>query len=202
MMSIMDDLAGGQPVATTYLELWCRTFDESFVTLSKPREMAFHSGFTGQRAERMWKDRLKILRDLGFIMLEQGPSGPFSYALLLNPYRVIKKLYEDGNPGVRVDKYNALSERAIEIDDESLANPPIPAAPLPPNPFLAALAMQASQASQAPAVPLAGVAVPPPPQILFAQPAPIVPTPPPLRPQNPFAQVAPIIPPVGTETKK
>lgn len=122
MMSIMDDLAG-QPVSSTYLELWCRTFDESFVTLSKPREMAFHSGFTGQRAERQWKDRLKSLRDLGFIMLEEGPSGPFSYALVLNPYQVIKKLYDAGTPGLRADKYNALHERAIEIDDDSLAPP-------------------------------------------------------------------------------
>src|SRR5262245_6133245 len=61
MLSIMDDLANGQPVSGTYLELWCRTFDESFVTLSKPREMAFHSGFTSQRGERTWKARLKIL---------------------------------------------------------------------------------------------------------------------------------------------
>jgi hypothetical protein len=66
MMSIMDDLAKGQPVSSTYLELWCRTFDENFVTLSKPREIAFHSGFFGQRAERTWRARLKILSDLHF----------------------------------------------------------------------------------------------------------------------------------------
>src|SRR5439155_1306852 len=36
IMSIMDDLAKGQPVSSTYFELWCRTFDENFVTLSKP----------------------------------------------------------------------------------------------------------------------------------------------------------------------
>src|SRR5258708_4020394 len=52
IMGIMDDLAKGQPVSSTYLELWCRTFDESFVVLSKSRDMAFHSGFSGQRAER------------------------------------------------------------------------------------------------------------------------------------------------------
>src|SRR5271156_1882865 len=45
MMSIMDDLAKGQPVSMTYLELWCRTFDENFVVLSKPQNTAFHAGF-------------------------------------------------------------------------------------------------------------------------------------------------------------
>jgi hypothetical protein len=41
IMKIMDDLAGGQPVSTAYLELWCRSFDESFVTLSNPGNIAF-----------------------------------------------------------------------------------------------------------------------------------------------------------------
>lgn len=129
MMSIMDDLAKGQPVSSTYLELWCRTFDENFVTLSKPREIAFHSGFYGQRAERTWRARLKILADLNFISLREGPSGPASYALIYNPYKVIQWHHEQKNPGLREDKYNALIDRTLEIGDESLSPPPTPPAP-------------------------------------------------------------------------
>jgi hypothetical protein len=129
MMSIMDDLAKGQPVSSTFLELWCRTFDESFVTLSKPREIAFHSGFTGQRAERTWRQRLEILERLRFIKLQEGPSGPASYALLLNPYLIIKWHHEQKTPGLRSDKYNALMDRAMEIGDESFA-PPAPVEPV------------------------------------------------------------------------
>jgi hypothetical protein len=135
MMSIMDDMAKGQPVSGTYLELWCRTFDESFVTLSKPREIAFHSGFTGQRGERTWRGRLKILSDLLFIRLSEGPSGPASYALILNPYKVIQYQFFQQHPGVRKDKYNALMERAAEIGDESLTPPaPAPAVAAPQQP--------------------------------------------------------------------
>ena len=115
MISIMDDLANGQPVGMTYLELWGRAFDESFVTLSKPREMAFHSGFVGQRAERTWRGRMRILAELGFIDIQPGPSGPMSYALILNPYLVIRRHHAEGSVGVREDKYNALIERAGEI---------------------------------------------------------------------------------------
>jgi len=115
ILSIMDDLANGQPVGMTYLELWSRAFDESFVTLSKPREMAFHSGFVGQRAERIWRSRMRILAELGFIDLQPGPSGPMSYALILNPYLAIRRLHDQGNPRLREDKYNALIERAGEI---------------------------------------------------------------------------------------
>jgi hypothetical protein len=128
MMGIMDDLAKGQPVSSTYLELWCRTFDENFVTLSKPRELAFHSGFDGQRAERTWRARLNILAGLHFIGLKEGPSGPASYALIYNPYKVIQYHHEQKTPGLREDKYNALMERALEIGDESLSlAPPAPA---------------------------------------------------------------------------
>ena len=123
MMSIMDDLAEGQPVSMTYLELWCRAFDECFVTLSKPREMAFHAGFTGQRAERTWRARMKILSDLGFIDIKEGPSGPMSYALIYNPYLVIRRLHAAKTFGVREDKYNALMERAGEISANDLDMP-------------------------------------------------------------------------------
>jgi hypothetical protein len=136
MLSIMDDMAKGQPVGSSYLELWCRTFDESFVTLSKPREIAFHSGFVGQRAERTWRSRLKILEDLGFISLREGPSGPASYALIYNPYKVIQWHLDRKTPGLRADKYNALMERAAEIGDESLSPPPAPE-PAPATPSMA-----------------------------------------------------------------
>jgi hypothetical protein len=135
MLTIMDDLSEGRPVSATYNELWCRAFDECFVTLSKPREMAFHAGFTGQRGERTWRERMKILAELGFIDIKEGPSGPMSYALILNPYLVIRRHLHQSHPGIRVDKYNALMERAGEIGATDLDMPdpwaPAPAAESP-----------------------------------------------------------------------
>jgi hypothetical protein len=90
------------------------------VVLSKPREMAFHAGFDGQRAERTWRGRLEILADLNFIGLKEGPSGPLSYALIWNPYKVIKDHHDNKTPGLRQDKYNALLERMSEIGDASI----------------------------------------------------------------------------------
>lgn len=123
ILSIMDDLSGGKPVSSTYLELWCRAFDECFVTLSRSKEMAFHAGHTGQRGERTWRERMKTLAELGFIDLKEGPSGPMSYALLLNPYLVIRRLMQQKNVGIRADKYNALLERAGEINADDLDMP-------------------------------------------------------------------------------
>jgi hypothetical protein len=133
VMSIMDDLSKNQTISLTYLELWTRTFDEGFATLAKAREIAFHSGFSTERADRNWKSRLRILHELGFINLKSGASGPASYALILNPYKVIQGHHEKKTPGMREDKYNALVARALELGDVSLS-PPAPV--LEPTPFV------------------------------------------------------------------
>lgn len=114
MMSIMDDLSGkGFPVGQTYFEMCSRLMEERFLTLNRPEEMAFHSGFAGQRAVRTWKDRVKRLRDLGFIDVKEGPLGELSYAIVLNPYHVIKRHYLDGK--VLAAKWQALVVRSLEI---------------------------------------------------------------------------------------
>jgi hypothetical protein len=114
MMSIMDDIAGkGFPVGQTYFEMWCRLFDELFLTLNRPEEMAFYAGFTGQRALRTWRDRVKRLAEMGFIDVKSGPLGDLSYAIFLNPYHVIKRAYLKNL--VREEKYRALMIRANEV---------------------------------------------------------------------------------------
>lgn len=120
IMAIMDGLSKGKPVGSTYLELWCRAYDECFVTLNNPQELAFHSGFGGQRAVTTWRDRMRILQTLGFIDVQPGPSGELSYALVLNPYRVIKGLHEKKTPGITAELYNALAARAISIGADDL----------------------------------------------------------------------------------
>lgn len=114
IMNIMDDLSGkGFPVGQTYLEMWCRLYDELFLSLNRNEEMAFFCGFTGQRAVRTWKDRVERLADLGFIDVKSGPTGPMSYAIFFNPYHVIKRAYLAGK--VAEDKYRALLIRTNEI---------------------------------------------------------------------------------------
>ena len=115
MVSIMDDLSGkGFPVSRTYLELWSRMrIDESFLALNRPEEMAFHAGFEGQRALRTWKDRVHRLANLGFIGVKPGPLGELSYAVIYNPYHVIKRAYVAGR--VHEHKWQALAIRANEI---------------------------------------------------------------------------------------
>ncbi len=118
LLQIMDSLSKGKPVSSTYLDLWCRTYDDSFVIANKDREMAFFSGFTGERAVRTWTTRMHILRDLGFIDIKEGPNGPISYVLIYNPYLVVRQHEEAGR--INAAYFNSLTQRMIEIGAHDL----------------------------------------------------------------------------------
>ena len=121
IMRILDSLTKGQPVSATYLELWCRTYNDGFVTASRSREMAFFSGFDGERAQRTWLSRIRKLHELGFIDAKEGPSGPVNYILVENPYTPLKKLRDDGMISDRL--WNTLIARMIEIGADDLDDP-------------------------------------------------------------------------------
>jgi hypothetical protein len=132
IMDMMDDLAGkGRPVGQTYLEMWCRLRDECFLVLNSHEEMAFCAGFSGQRAVRTWRERVRLLAELGFINVLPGPTGDLSYALFWNPYHVLKVHYQAGR--IRKAKWTALEVRAGEVratdldDDLDALNDPEPA---------------------------------------------------------------------------
>lgn len=146
LMGIMDDMAG-MPVGMVYLELWSRVYDESFVNLAKQRELAFHSGLTGQRADTTWRQRMRKLAELGFIEIAAGASGELSHAVILNPYLVIREAYKVKGSGIQATKYNALIERMTEIDAKDM-DLPDPWKMLPPP--AAAPALPVIPASAAP----------------------------------------------------
>ena len=160
VMDMMNDLAGkGTPVGQTYFELWCRLYDESFLVLNRHEEMAFHAGFSGQRAVRTWRDRIRILAKLGFLDVLPGPSGDLSYALFWNPYHVLKKHHAAGL--IQQAKWLALEVRATEIKATDLetgdADRPDPVPPPPSS--LAAFFSMPAPVSPAFATPVAALPV-------------------------------------------
>ncbi len=115
ILQIMDDMAKDTPVSRTYLALWCSTWDNGFVSLAKPKEMALASGFTGQRMEYVWGTRMRLLKKLGFIDIKAGKSGPMSHAIIWSPHHVIRRHYAQKTPGLQEASYTSLVEWALEI---------------------------------------------------------------------------------------
>ena len=115
ILGIMDDLSNGKPLSTTYLGLWCDTWDNSMVNITKPQEMAHAAGFTGQRAVYTWMGRMKLLEELHFIAAKPGKSGTFNHILIWNPHKIIRWHHDRRTPGLVEANFNALLERALEI---------------------------------------------------------------------------------------
>ena len=115
---IMDQFSGkGDPLAQTYLTLWCWVFDEGLVDIRNPREFAYESGFSGPRGEATWRSRMRRLQELGFINTKPGLAGEFQFVLILNPFLAIEKLYA-GSP--KDIAYNALLSRMAQVGANDL----------------------------------------------------------------------------------
>lgn len=133
-MSIIDDLTKGTPASSIYLDLWCRTYPEMYVSLSEQTKLAYGSGFTGQRARRTWQERVRLLKDLGFILTAEGMAGEFSHAVVINPHIALKRLKDKKHPGLLISKYNALLERANEVGAPDVDIDPKAVVPSTPTP--------------------------------------------------------------------
>jgi len=117
---IMDFLAGkGHPVSKTYFSLWCYVFDSSMVEIKDYRKAAYEAGFNGPRAVTLWKDRMKRLVDLEFILAHESIDD-YDYVLILNPYKVIKKHHEKKK--VNRSHYIELVSRANDIGAKDLGD--------------------------------------------------------------------------------
>ncbi len=135
ILQLMDNLSNGKPLSSTYLGLWCETWDNSMVNVSKHREMAHAAGFTGQRAEYTWRGRMTLLKTLNFIDIKPGRSGDISHVLIWNPHRILRMHHDNKTPGLVEANYNALVERALDIGANDMfdqvvvppAVPPVPA---------------------------------------------------------------------------
>ena len=119
IQKIMNEISKNKPVGNTYLDLWCLSWDHSFVTITSQDTRAFYAGFSGQRAVDTWKDRMRRLVELGFIDVQEGPSGPFNYVLIYNPHLVIFELFNrQDQVDILLSSHNALLQRLNEIGEE------------------------------------------------------------------------------------
>lgn len=128
ILQAMDEMSNGKPVSDTYFGLWCSTWDNSFVHISAPRRQALAAGFTGERAEYTWGQRMKMLNDFRFIDVKPGDAGPYTYVIILNPHMVIRWHHDtQKTSGLREVTYNMLLQRALDIGAKDMTE--LPSAP-------------------------------------------------------------------------
>lgn len=112
MQAIDDHATKGSPGGHTLFCLWARSPDHVLVTIEHPATFAAEAGFRGKRAVDTWRKRMKVLRDLGFIVPKKGPSGDFHHVLLINPIAGVERMYQNGT--VHVDLYDRFLSRLAD----------------------------------------------------------------------------------------
>lgn len=120
VMTLIDQLKDkGRDISRVYFDLWCRQIDDSFVEVTDEESFAYSSGFTTTgRNVRSWRERIEMLRDLGFISVQPNGSRKYGYILLHHPHRVVLELKAQGKINVGDPWWGAFSKRASEIGAE------------------------------------------------------------------------------------
>lgn len=103
---------------STYLTLWLRAQGSGISRIESEADAALEAGYGGQRGITTFRHHMRALKSLGFIDYIEESRGRVKWVLLLNPYRVVKKLFDGGH--IELAAYLAVTERsnAIGVGDE------------------------------------------------------------------------------------
>lgn len=79
-----------------YLDLWCRNFGDCLIDVRDEKEFAYACGLTASRGVRSWRERVKLLKEYGFIRTEKRWDQDFYWIFLRHPDTVVQELDERG----------------------------------------------------------------------------------------------------------
>lgn len=129
IMILIDELSekGEGNARLTYLELWSRARDAQVITITDEEDIAFSSNCTNpKRAVRTWKNHIKVLMRLGFILVAADGNREIGHILLLNPLAVAARLHAQEKVSSRW--WSTFKRRAAEIGATIPAASILPAA--------------------------------------------------------------------------
>lgn len=103
----------GEPAGDILLNLWARTRDHAYMVIDTPDVLAAEARFKGPKAAGRWRAKMKTLVELGFIVTKEGDAGPYHHVLLLNPNKVMVRLFHKGL--ISEDLYRRFADRCEKI---------------------------------------------------------------------------------------
>ena len=115
-------LSGRKDPSRVYLALLARHVDSGIVEVVNEAELAYESGYTGQRAIRTWQERMQLLAKLGLIKIQPSGNQKYRYILLVHPSLVIEKLHKQGDV-IDGNWWSAYVARRQETKESSYQKP-------------------------------------------------------------------------------
>jgi len=125
--SLIDELGGREKPGRLYLALWSYDFGEGYIEVPDPARVALEAGYTSNRAERTFSERMKILRDQGFIKAKALGAREFGHVLLVDPHRVVVALRASSPERIAEAWWSTFEARCSAIGISLLELQPIAA---------------------------------------------------------------------------
>lgn len=116
IMILIDELKepGEGDARMAYLELWSRARDNQIISIKDEEEIAYASHCTRpKRAARTWKEHMRVLRRLGFILIAADGNREIGHILLVNPLAVAARIHRERS--LSPSWWSALNRRAAEV---------------------------------------------------------------------------------------
>ena len=109
-------VSGEKDASSVYLELWARNWGEGIVMITDEADHAFAAGYTGTRAIRTWRERIRLLEEAGFIQVKAVGNRTIGAILMVHPSAAVERLRQNG----RVDDswWNAYAARRSETGEK------------------------------------------------------------------------------------
>jgi hypothetical protein len=116
--TLIDELSAKDRPGRLYLALWSYDYGDGYVEVPDPARIALEAGYTSGRAERTFVERMKTLRDLGFIRARALGSREFGHVLLRDPHRVVLELHASSPSRIPDIWWSAFQARCSSIGVE------------------------------------------------------------------------------------
>jgi len=115
-------LSGRKDPSRAYLALLARHVDGGIVEIPNEAELAYESGYAGQRALRTWQERMQLLAKLGLIKIQPSGNQKYRYVLLVHPGLAIEKFHRQAGV-IDANWWSAYVARRQETKESSYEKP-------------------------------------------------------------------------------
>jgi hypothetical protein len=112
---LIDRLGGKFDAGRLYVCLFALEYGDGFVEVPDPSLLAIEAGYKTTRGERTFTERMNVLRDLGFIRSARLGTREFGFVLLVDPHRVVARIYSDRPEAVGEDWWTAFLSKCANI---------------------------------------------------------------------------------------
>lgn len=91
---LINEIGGRENAGNLYQVLWVHDWGQALVEVRSFKSLLYQAGYNGKgsRAERTWQERVKIMRDLGFIRTARKGLDDIGYILLVDPRFAVRNL--------------------------------------------------------------------------------------------------------------